>query len=161
MQDWPDDFAPFFERTRENVAGPAPTFDRERLWYVMMGCLLTTQQKSTSGTAVSRFLAAVPFPLSLSVCSLDGIEELVLRTLTDFRGIRRTLTIAKQARKNLEWLERGGWSEVEQLFNRLGRQRGRQPQPADRTAEREAARSWPDSARNNRATCGIAPESAE
>jgi hypothetical protein len=83
----------------------------------------------------------IPFPLSLSECRPDAIEPLVLRTLTDFRGIRRTLTVAKQARKNLEWLERGGWSEVEQLFNRLGRQRDRQPQPADRTAEREAAHS--------------------
>jgi hypothetical protein len=83
----------------------------------------------------------IPFPLSLSECRPDAIEPLVLRTLTDFRGIRRTLTVAKQGRKNLEWLERGGWSEVEQLFNRLGRQRDRQPQPADRTAEREAAHS--------------------
>jgi hypothetical protein len=49
------------ERIRENVAGPAPTFDRERFWYVMLGCMLTTQQKSTSGSAVSRFLATVPF----------------------------------------------------------------------------------------------------
>jgi N-glycosylase/DNA lyase len=128
------------ERTRDNVDGSAPIFLREGFWYVVMGCLLTTQQRSTQGSAVSRFLGVDPFPLSLSVCHADTVEQSVLRTLTDFGGIRRTLTIAKQGKQNLEWLLGGGWSEVEQLFNRLKMQGERRPQVSDRAAEREAAR---------------------
>ena len=127
------------ERTRDNVGGSAPIFDRERFWHIVIGCLLTTQQKSTQGSAVSRFLAAKPFLLALSVCPTNAIEQYILHTLTDFRGIRRTLTIARQGKVNLEWLERGGWPKVEQVFNLLRKQRERLSVPADKGAEREAA----------------------
>lgn len=128
------------ERTRENVDGPAPTWDQEHFWYVLMGCLLTTQQKSTTGKPVSRFLSTEPFPLMLSVCRKNPGHEFVLRTLTDFGGIRRTFTIAWQAKEKLEWLEKGGWAKVERLFKQLRAQREREPQPSDRAAERNAAR---------------------
>jgi hypothetical protein len=127
------------ERIRNNVDGPAPTFERERLWYVLVGCLLTTQQKSTQGSPVSRFLATSQFPLCLPECHLNGIEQHALRILTDFGGIRRTLTIARQTKDNLAWLEHGGWSKIEQVFNSLRAQRSRTPRAIDKVAEREAA----------------------
>lgn len=128
------------ERTRENVEGPAPDWDQEQFWYVLMGCLLTTQQKSATGSAVSRFLSVKPFPLSLSVCRTNPGYEFVTRVLTDFGGIRFTSKIAWQANDNLKRLENGLWFQVEHLFNQLRAQRKRQPQPADKAAERDAAR---------------------
>jgi len=128
------------ERTRENVDGPAPSWNEERFWYVLMGCLLTTQQKSTTGSAVSRFLSAEPFPLSLTVCRTNPVDQFVVRTLTEFGGIRRTITIARQAKENLEWLEHGGWPKVERLFNVLKAPREREPRSSDKEVERDAAR---------------------
>jgi len=50
------------ERIRQNVLGPAPKFDRERFWYVLLGCLLTSQQRSTTGAPVDRLLSLADFP---------------------------------------------------------------------------------------------------
>jgi len=45
------------ERTTENVSGPSRSFDKERFWWVLLGCLLTSQQRSTTGYPVDRFLS--------------------------------------------------------------------------------------------------------
>ncbi len=57
------------DRRARNVAPPPPEFVREHFWYVLMGCLLTTQQRSTKGSPVNRFLDAKPFPLALDACN--------------------------------------------------------------------------------------------
>ena len=128
------------ERTRENVTGPAPTFDRGRFWYVLLGCLLTTQQRSTQGMPVPRFLAEEPFPLSLHACQQSkDVELFVLQTLTDYGGIRRTSTIARQAKQNYDWLQSGGWTEIRALYEELSHQLQREPRNSDKASERQAA----------------------
>lgn len=128
------------ERTRDNVDGPAPTWDQERFWRVLVGCLLTTQQRSTTGSAVDRFMATKPFPLALNLCRTQPVLEFVHQTLTDFGGIRFTSKIARQVKENVEMLKNGGWTKVERLFNQLRSQREREPQPSDKKLERDAAR---------------------
>ncbi len=128
------------ERTRDNVMGPAPLWSQEQFWCTLMGCLLTTQQKSTTGMPVSRFLSTDPFPLSLSACRAHPVLDFVRNTLTAFGGIRFTTKIAWQAKENLERLEKGDWAKVEKLFARLKSQRERDPQPSDKASERDAAR---------------------
>jgi hypothetical protein len=127
------------ERTKENVVGPAPKFDRERFWYVMLGCLLTTRQRSTAGSAVDDFLSQKNFPLTLACCG-KNVEEVVERSLTNFGGIRMAPTIAQRASSNHAWLQKDGWPRVERWFNKLAEQRGRSPQTGDAKLEREAAR---------------------
>jgi len=56
------------ERIKENVSGPAPSFDREQFWLVHLGCLLTSQQRSTSGSPVDLLLGKKPFSLTLATC---------------------------------------------------------------------------------------------
>src|SRR5437762_1690123 len=97
------------DRQKHNVDGPAPLFDRDEFWYVLLGCLLTTQQRSTQGSPVNRFLDQKPFPLSLEACARD-VEKRVASILENFGGIRMSPTIAARARKNYEWLHSGGWS---------------------------------------------------
>ena len=128
-------------RMFENVNGPAPSFDKERFWYVLLGCLLTTQQRSTRGMPVPRFLDQEPFPLSLEACRQhEDVEQFVLRTLTAYGGIRRTSTIAHQSKQNYEWLESGGWCKIQEIFGVLTVQRQREPRDGDKVAERQAAR---------------------
>lgn len=130
------------ERMRENVHGLVFGFDEERFWYVLLGCLLTTQQRSTTGMPVPRFLAENPFLLSLKACQESKeVEQFVLQTLTEYGGIRRTSIIARQAKQNYEWLQDGGWSKVQPLYEILKQQRQREPRSDDKDSERQAARA--------------------
>jgi N-glycosylase/DNA lyase len=127
------------ERIKENVLGPAPKFDRERFWYVLLGCLLTSQQRSTRGSAVDRFLNLADFPLTLARCG-GQVETIVQETLTAFGGIRMAPKIASRASLNLAWLESVGWPRVQRWFERLAEQRARVPQMTHSKLERAAAR---------------------
>jgi hypothetical protein len=126
------------ERVDENVSGPIPSFDREHFWRILLGCLLTTQQRSTSGSRVDQFLSLQPFPLSLARCH-DQVEKTILETLTAHRCSRWPAKIAKQAAANHAWLEKGGWARMERWFLRLVAQRSVHPQRAHARLEREAA----------------------
>jgi hypothetical protein len=137
LEDCKDD--PFVrERTTENVSGPAPNFDMERFWWVSLGCLLTTQQRSTTGSPVDRFLSLKPFPLTLARCN-SHVEKMVLETLTAFGCSRWPAKIARQAAANHAWLEKDGWPRMERWFQRLAWQRALIPQHAHARLEREAA----------------------
>lgn len=128
------------ERRNGNVDGTPPTFSREHFWYVLTGCLLTTQQRSTRGSAVSRFLDAEPYPLELSRCKPGKVDLLVQTEIARFGGIRRGLTIARQADANFQRLTNGEWLAVEKNFQKLLEQRKRVPVPSDKAVERAASR---------------------
>jgi hypothetical protein len=126
------------EREERNVIGVAPIFDREEFWRVLLGCLLTTQQRSTQGSPVDRFTEQKPFLLPLRECSQD-VQKTVISVLTNFGGIRMAPTIGHRARLNYQWLNNSGWARVEDQFQKLATQRNRAPHTADARAEREAA----------------------
>jgi hypothetical protein len=128
------------DRLRRNVTGKPLRFSRERFWRVMMGCLMTTQQKSGPDSPVARFMRIKPFPLRLLSCSKSGVRRVVRRKLSRFGGIRMAPTIAKQAAANYKWLEAGGWKLVAQHYDTLWRQRGRAPRDGDGEVEMLAAR---------------------
>lgn len=134
----------FRDRRARNVAPPPPDFSRERFWHVLLGCLLTTQQRSTKGSPVNRFLDQGTFPLGLDVCRSEAlVRRFVLDAIKKFGGIRRGVTISSQAAKNWKRLEGGLWKEAEEWFELLKKQRSREPQSEDRTPERKAAH-WAD-----------------
>jgi len=126
------------EREERNVTGAAPVFDREEFWRVLLGCLLTTQQKSTQGSPVDRIIEQKPFSLSLREC-LQDVQKTVISVLTNFGGIRMAPTIGHRARLNYQWLNNGGWAPVEDQFRKLATQRNRAPHRDDARAERQAA----------------------
>ncbi len=132
--------SPFFgERRTNNVDGPAPTFSRDRLWYVLTGCLLTTRQRSTRGSPVDRFMHKEPFPLALSRMEPGRVSVLVLSEIEQFHGIRLGPTIANRAEANFQTLSCEGWLAAETNYKSLLEQRKRTPVPSDKTAERAAA----------------------
>lgn len=138
------DTAFFQDRRARNISPPPPEFSRTEFWRVLLGCLLTTQQRSTKGTAVDRFLETVPFPLSVDVCKNEqSVRQFVSKTIKSFGGIRRGITISRQAGENWRRLDRGLWKEGEDWFERLKHQRSREPQSGDSVLEREAAH-WAD-----------------
>jgi hypothetical protein len=132
------------DRRARNVAPPPPQFCREEFWRVLLGCLLTTQQRSTKGTPVNRFVDRKPFLLALDSCNNEAsIDQFVLDTITRFGGIRRGITISNEAAKNWSRLNSGLWKDAEVWFEKLKQQRSREPRIEDKILERQAAR-WAD-----------------
>ena len=134
----------FRDRRVRNVSQPPPEFSCTEFWRVLLGCLLTTQQRSTKGSPVNRFLETRTFPLAFNACKSEpSVRQFVSKAIESFGGIRRGVTISKQAEENWKRLDRGLWNEAEEWFNRLRQQRSREPQNQDRVLERQAAH-WAD-----------------
>lgn len=107
------------------------------MWWVQLGCLLTTQQRSGAGSAVNLFLDQEPFPLSLDRClAAPSVLDLVQSRLEHAGGIRFPPKIAAMAAANLDSLQGGGWSALEEQIGALG-------QPTSIERERGVAR-WVD-----------------
>jgi hypothetical protein len=131
-------------RRVRNVDPQSPEFLREEFWRVLLGCLLTTQQRSTKGSFVDRFLETKPFALALNNCNGEpSVQRFISKTIQSFGGIRRGITISGQATENWKRLEKGLWKETENWFDRLKKQRSREPRNGDHLLEREAAH-WAD-----------------
>lgn len=121
------------ERIRVNIENPPGRVNHDDLWNVMVGCLLTTQQRSSPSSPVSRLINEIPFPLSLSYCLSEAdVAEFVWSTISAFGGIRRGKTIGKEVDQNLRWLEGGGWDGLFEFVINLKTERTPE-------AEREAA----------------------
>jgi hypothetical protein len=125
-------------RIEDNLSGPPPQFSREEFWRVMLGCLVTTQQRSGPGSRVHQFLRRTPFEPALHDCSIETAELTISAALRNFGGLRRHSTIARQAAANLRRLE-GDWARVEAQFETLLILRAREPQPTQIESERTAA----------------------
>jgi hypothetical protein len=110
----------------------------------MLGCLLTTQQRSTKGSPVHLFLEKPNFSLACDLCENESsLESFILAELTAFGRIRTTKTIAREASRNWKRLRQDLWTEVEACFARLNGQRSQSPSVEHLVMEREAAH-WAD-----------------
>ena len=82
-------------RIKKNIVRTRVNISRKRVWRVLVGCLLTTQQRSGPESRVAKFMKAKPFPLDYDTClAQHDVESFSHKTLTSFRGIRRTNRIA-------------------------------------------------------------------
>lgn len=107
-------------RVKRNVEGDKPEVTKEDFWQAMVACLLTTQQRSGPGSAVTRFFNTKPFPLALSTCEQSsGLEQFVKTTLTGFGGLRRTNIIAREMADNIRHFEAESWAETYQVVESL------------------------------------------
>lgn len=129
----------FNERFKWNVRKPQIEHKKDEFWYTMIGCLLTSQQKSGPKSAVSQFLDIEPFPLSLELCEKNSTIEYTDGILTEFGGIRFSRRIAKFANENLNWLNSGGWKNVANEAEKLANLRRHEAKFEDINQERIAA----------------------
>lgn len=127
-------------RRQHNVEGMAPEFEREAVWRALVTCLLTTQQKSGAGSAVSRFTQRQPYPLSLAFLDGRDVGQEALEVLVNAGGIRRNKSIASELDYNFRALEKnGGWARLEEQFVALREQRVAAPDERHAKLERTAA----------------------
>jgi len=126
-------------RIGDNVTGAVPAFSRDELWRVMLGCLLTTQQRSGPDSRVTQFLGRRPFRPALADCTAVNAEVVVAQAISEFGGLRRGPTVASHAATNLARLEADGWLRLEERFQALLPSRSRQSRAGDVAEERQAA----------------------
>ena len=110
------------QRIDRNCRPNKPRVRKAAFWRQLVACLLTTQQRSGPGSAVSRFNNTKPFPLNYKLClSQDDLRGFAFNVLTKFGGLRRTNRIANELQRNLERLEDSLWTETMQVLNDLRR----------------------------------------
>jgi hypothetical protein len=135
-------FHPFSQKRREvNLSKIFPSYSREKVWWTMVMCLLTSQQRSSSGSPINKFLSTKPFLLSLKKLEeATNIETFARQEIKYVGGIRFVPRIAEFVRVNLDSLNSGEWEKLERHFQILLGQRKQNPRPEHYLAEREAAR---------------------
>lgn len=102
------------ERQARNVHRRGIDLSHAIIWERQIGCLLTTQQKSSEDSAVQRFIRSRSPLLSLHQCEkVKDVARLAESELSAFGGIRRTTVIPKQIAHNFRRLTGDGWGELD------------------------------------------------
>ena len=117
-----------------------PDVGRERIWFVVLTCLLSTQQRSGANSPLFQFCSQEPFPLAYKEClsNKQNLSSFVEKTLTEFGGIRRARTIGLQAEKNFVWVNEG-WNKTKEIVDELFVLRKQNPDVEHINIERKAA----------------------
>lgn len=103
----------FVKKRLASIRGRKSPPQKDRVWYGMTGCLLSTQQRSGPGSATTRLLAQRPFPLAYRTVSQQrNVQAYTAKVLKQAGGIRRTDTIASEVARNVKLLEDGLWPEL-------------------------------------------------
>lgn len=107
-------------RIERNVGKNIQDFSKKLFWNAMISCLLTTQQRSGPNSTVTKFICSDPFLLDYSRCkAADNLQKFIEETITDFGGLRRGKNIGKEVDNNFQWLEGGGWCDIEKIYREL------------------------------------------
>lgn len=125
-------------RSARNLAEDKQPITREAFWDAVVGCLLTTQQRSGPTSPAYRFISTKPFLLRRDVCLAEtALGEFVTKMLREFGGLRRSSIIGREAQANWAILEDGGWQQTSEVLETV-----RSTSTAE--AERQAARFLDD-----------------
>jgi hypothetical protein len=99
-------------RIARNVQHVDVAISKPRFWKALVGCLVTTQQRSGEGSHVSAFLNSGDVLLDIEHClklgNISGVAEKTLKS----HGLRRTTNIAEEMNLALAELSPVRWREV-------------------------------------------------
>ena len=108
------------DRIEKNVNNPPTSISLEQFWQALVGCLLTSRQRSGPKSHVARFLAREPFPLSYTLYAgaADRLEfgRAVMRQA---KGVQFYNKIAGFLATNYDELEHGLWEKIKGLLQIL------------------------------------------
>lgn len=100
------------ERIERNLKHVGVVISKCSFWRALVGCLLTTQQRSGPGSRVAVFLDTDDQVLDFDYCSnANNLPKVVEETLSK-NGLRRTERIAEEIDHAVGWLKQNGWSTV-------------------------------------------------
>ena len=132
---------PLVEVRRErNLRSRAPQPTVPQFWNRLVGCLLTTQQRSGPASPLTQFLLTSPMPLEYSICEAQAdLAQFTRDTLKAFGGLRRANVIGGELAANLQFLNNGGWDKTLRQLETL---RHTRTAAAERTAARYLAANY-------------------
>lgn len=106
-------------RIARNLQHIDVAISKGRFWRTLVGCLLTTQQRSGAGSRVSSFLATDDNMFGLDYCSrAKNLPKTVKETLSKY-GLRRTERIAEEIDGAVNWLKEHGWPAVKSQLDSI------------------------------------------
>lgn len=101
------------ERINRNLRRIGVSISKDDFWRTLVGCLLTTQQRSGPGSRVAAFLEAGGPILDFDYClNARNLAKAVEKTLSG-SGLRRTGRIAEEITHAAGWLRQHGWAAIE------------------------------------------------
>ena len=108
------------QRIERNPSDVKPEITKEAFWFVMVSCMLTTQQRSGPNSAVTRFTKTRPFPLNYQSCVSSGDPRaFTQKVISNFGGLRFSNRLSSQIETNLHLFKQGLWSETFAMLNKL------------------------------------------
>lgn len=100
------------DRRRRNLERRGIDLSKKYLWWVFVGCQVTTQQRSGPDTPVSRFLQSASLALDYGECvQTKSLNDLLVREFTA-AGLRRSLTMASNLTSIHHNLQVGEWKTL-------------------------------------------------
>jgi hypothetical protein len=107
-------------RIATNLRENKPAISKDILWERMVGCLLTTQQRSGPDSSVTKFLLSRPSPLEYKICNEKAdLGEFARKVLSEFGGLLYYNNISKFLSANLPFLEDCGWEPTFQHLDEV------------------------------------------
>ncbi|MBR8237037.1 hypothetical protein K6W26_16605 [Burkholderia sp. AU42008] len=101
-------------RARNVKRSEALDLSEEEIWRVLVGCNVTTQQRSGPKSAASKFLHSDSPALNLERCRNSRDVQRLIETECTRAGLRRSVTIAKNLAKTLNNLQKlDGWAQLQ------------------------------------------------
>ena len=100
-------------RILRNVKHKNLDLSKPNFWRILVGCLLTTQQRSGEGSRVSSFLNSDDTLLDVNYCLRTTNLAHVAETTLSQNGIRRSNRIASEIKYARDWLISYGWQQIE------------------------------------------------
>jgi thermostable 8-oxoguanine DNA glycosylase len=119
-------------RIATNLRDEKPPISQSDFWNRMVGCLLTTQQRSGPESPVTKFLLTNPSPLEYELCKQQAdLAEFARQVISEFGGLLYYNNISKFLSANLTVLEDSGW---EPTFRHLDEVRSNSSPATERKA---------------------------
>ena len=137
-------------RYRRNIKREGIDLSKGYLWRVLVGCQVTTQQRSGPDTPVSRFLRSKSPALDYLKCARETSLENLLAQEFSNGGLRRSVTMANNLTTIQKNLDEGEWSKLSEHLRTLEKNttRGKELKVAQYLQSRKYPGLGPKQARN-------------
>lgn len=106
-------------RIDRNVKHNGVRISKDCFWHALVGCLLTTQQRSGSGSRVALFLDSDSPILKLDYCLAENNLTTVVENALSKSGLRRTERIAEEIDHAIGRLKQHVWSSVKKQLDQI------------------------------------------
>jgi len=105
---------------RERNLSPSEAPSHAQVWWEIVACQLSTQQRSGPDSPIARLLQKDPFPLALdAVEAAEDRDAMVQHVLVSAGGVHRYRVLGRYLADNLNTLEQGAWEDFDKQFQSL------------------------------------------